>query len=62
MCGMLFVIYESTVFSSALANIDRSKMGLYKVLFGFGMGIMLTNFRMCGMMLVFRASLYSCAR
>ena len=41
MCGMLFVMYRSSVFSSVFAITERSKMGLYDVpmfmsLFGFG--------------------------
>ena len=56
---MLFVMYGN-IFSNALANVETSEIGLYEVpmllfLFGFGMGIMLANFHMCGMMLVLRA-------
>ena len=41
MCGMMFVIYGSSVFSSVFAIIEISEMGLYDVamymsLFGFG--------------------------
>ena len=41
MCGILFVMYGSSVFSSVLAITERSEMGLYDVpmfmsLFGFG--------------------------
>ena len=44
MCGMLFVIYGSSVFSSVFAITERSEVGLYDVsmfmsLFGFGIGI-----------------------
>ena len=44
MCGMLFVMYGSSVFSSVFAITHRSEMGLYDVpmfmsLFGFGIGI-----------------------
>ena len=40
MCGMLFVMYGSNVFSSVFAITERSEMGLYDVLmfvslFGF---------------------------
>ena len=43
MCGMLFVMYGSSVFSSAFAITERSEMGLYDVpmfmsLFGLGIG------------------------
>ena len=43
-CGMLFVMYGSSAFSSA-----RSEMGLYDVpmfmyLFGFGIGMMFASF------------------
>ena len=47
MCGMLFVMYGSSVSSSDFVITERSKMGLYNVpmfmsLFGFGM--MLASF------------------
>ena len=32
MCGMLFVVYGSSVFSSVFAITERSEMGLYDVL------------------------------
>ena len=49
MCGMLFVMYGSSVFSSVLAITDISELGLYDVsmfmsLFGFGIGIMFASF------------------
>ena len=45
------------LFSSAFAITERRDMGLYEVplsmsLLGFGMGTMLVNFNMCGIMLV----------
>ena len=45
MCGMLFVMYGSSVFSSVFAITERSGMDLYDVpmfmsLFGFGIGMM----------------------
>ena len=45
MCGMLFVMYGSSVFSSVFA----SEMGLYEVpmfmsLFGIGIGMMFASF------------------
>ena len=47
-------------FSSVFAITERRDMGLYTVplsmsLLGFGMGKMLANFHMCGIMLVLRA-------
>ena len=44
MCGMLIVMYGSSVFSSVFANTERGEMGLYDVpmfmsLFGSGIGI-----------------------
>ena len=49
MCGMLFVMYGSSVFSSVFAITEKSKMGLYDVpmfmsLFGFGIGMMFASF------------------
>ena len=49
MCGMLFVMYGSSVFSCVFAITERSEMGLYDVpifisLFGFGIGMMLASF------------------
>ena len=46
MCGMLFVMYGSSVFSSVFAI---TEMGLYDVpifmsLFGFGIGMMFASF------------------
>ena len=48
------------LFSSVFAITERRDLGLYEVplfmsLFGFGMGTMLANFDMCGIMLVLRA-------
>ena len=47
--------------SPVSAITERRDMGLYEVplsmyLFGFGMGTMLANFHMCGIMLVLRAA------
>ena len=49
MCGMVFVMFGSSVFSSVFAITERSEMGLYDVpmfmsLFGFGIGIMFASF------------------
>ena len=49
MCGMLFVMYGSSDFSSVFAIINRSEMGLYDVpmfmcLFGFEIGNMFASF------------------
>ena len=55
MYGMLFVMYGSIVLSSVLVNVERSEMGLYEVprlLFDFGMSMMLASLHMCGMILV----------
>ena len=46
---MLFVIHESSVFSSVFAITERSEMSLYDVsmvmsLFSFGIGMMLASF------------------
>ena len=48
MCGMLFVMYGSSV-SSVFAITERREMGLYDVpmfmsLFGFGIGMMFVSF------------------
>ena len=48
------------LYSSVFAITEMRDMGLYEVsvsmsLLGFGMGTMLTNFHMCGIMLVLRA-------
>ena len=49
MCGMLSVMYGSSVFSSVLASTERCEMGLYDMpmflsLFGFGIGMMFASF------------------
>ena len=49
MCGMLFVMYESSVFSSVFVITERSEMGLYDVhmfmsLFCFGICMMFASF------------------
>ena len=49
LCGMLFVVYGSSVVSSVFAITDRSEMGLHDVpmfmsLFGFGIGMMVASF------------------
>ena len=48
-CGMLFVMYGSSVFSRVFAITERREMGLYDVpmfvsLFGFGIGMMFASF------------------
>ena len=48
------------LFSSVFAITERRDIVLYEIplsisLLGFGMGIMLANIHMCGIMLVFRA-------
>ena len=42
-CGILFVTYGSTVFSSSLANVEKIEMGLYESSC-FGMCMMLASF------------------
>ena len=59
---MFAVMYGRRLFSSVFAITERRDMGLYEVPLsmsplGFGMGIMLSNFHMCGIMLVLRAVL-----
>ena len=49
MCGMLYLMYGSSVFSSVFAITERSEMRLYNVpmfmsLFGFGIGMMFASF------------------
>ena len=53
MCGMLFVMYGSSVFSSVFVITERSEMGLYNVsmliyLFGFEIGMMFASFHVDG--------------
>ena len=48
LCGMLFVMYGSSVFSGVLVITERSEMGLYDVpmlmsLFGIGIGMMFAS-------------------
>ena len=67
MCGMLFVMYGSSVFSSILAITEKGEMGLYDVpmfmcLFGFGIGMMFVSFHVCGMMLLFSDVLHMLVR
>ena len=49
MCGMLFVMYGSSVPLQCFAITERNEMGLYDVpmfmsLFGFGIGMMFSSF------------------
>ena len=49
MCGMLIVMYGTSVFSSVFAITERSEMVLYDVpmfisLFGFGIGMVFSSF------------------
>ena len=53
--GMFAVMYVKMLLSSVFAIPERKDIGLYEVslsmfLLGFGMGIMLVNFHMCGIM------------
>ena len=58
--GMFAVMLGKRLFSSIFAITERRDMGLYEVplstsVLCFGMGTMLANFHMCGIMLVLRA-------
>ena len=58
--GMFTVMQGRRLFSSVFAITEMMDMGLYEVplsmsLLGFGMGTMLANFHVCGIMLVLRA-------
>ena len=59
----MFAVMEGRrLFSSVFAITERRDLGLYQVylsmyLLGFGMGTILANFHMCGVMLVLRAVL-----
>ena len=58
----LLLCKEEGLFSSVFAITEMKPMGLYEVplsmsLLGFGMGVMLANFHMCGIMLLLRAVL-----
>ena len=58
--GVFAVMQGRRLFSNVFAITERRDMGLYDVplsmsLLGFGMGTMLSNFHMCGIMLVLRA-------
>ena len=49
MCGIVFVMYGSSVFSSVFVITESSEMGLYDVrmfksLFGFRIGMMFASF------------------
>ena len=61
------VVFAVRLFSSVLEITERKVMGLYEMpmsmsLLGFGMGTMLTNFHMCGIMLLLRAVLHMLVR
>ena len=60
--GMFAVMSGRRLFPSVLAITERRDIGLYEVplsmaLLGFGMGTMLANFHMCGIMLLLRVVL-----
>ena len=51
LCGMLFVIYGSSVFSGVFAITERSEIALYNVpmfmsLLGFGIGMMFSSYHL----------------
>ena len=59
---MFSVLYGRRLISSVFVITKRRPMGLYEVplfmsLLGFGMGTMLDNFHMCGIILLLRAVL-----
>ena len=59
---MFAVLQWRRLFSSVFAITERMDMGLYEMplsmsLLSFGMGTMLTNFHICGIMLVLRSVL-----
>ena len=67
MCGMLFVMYGSSVFSGVVAITERSEMGQYDVpmfmsLFSFGIGMLFASFHVCGMLPLFSDVLYILVR
>ena len=53
-CGILFVMYGNSVFSSVWLSLRE----MFMPLFGFGIGMMFVSFHMCGMMLLFSDMLY----
>ena len=58
--GMVAVMQGRKLFSNVFAITERRHMGMYElllsmILLGFGMGTLLANFHMCGIMLVLRA-------
>ena len=60
-CVVCLLLCKEEGSSPVSAITERSDMGLYEVplsmsLLGFGMGTMLDNFHMCGIMLVLRAT------
>ena len=65
LCFVRLKLCKEDGYSPVSAITERRDMGLYKVplsmsLLGFGMGTMLANFYMCGIMLVLRAVFYMC--
>ena len=57
-CLVCLRLCKEEGYSPVSAITEMRDMGLYEVplsLFGFGMGTMLVNFHMCGIMLVLRA-------
>ena len=60
MFGMFAVMWRKMLFSSVFAITERRDIGLYEVslsmyLLDFGIGTMLANFHMCGIMLLLRS-------
>ena len=66
-CLICFLLCKEDGSSQVSAITERRDMGLYEVsvsisLLGFGMGSMLANFHMCGIMLLLRAVLHILVR
>ena len=60
MCLACFLLCKEDGSSPVSANTERRDMGMYEVplsmyLLDFGLGTLLPNFHMCGIMLVLRA-------
>ena len=67
LCYVCCDIYGRRHFSRVFATTERSNMGLLEVpifvsLFGLGIGIMLANFHMWGIMFLLRAVVYMLVR
>ena len=58
LCSDVWNVVCDVMIFSVLANVERTKMGMYEVpklfLFGFGMGVVLASFHMCRIILVLK--------